>query len=469
MRGVIFGLLVCCGVADAAANPWVAMTAGDVQAMHDALEANHPGPVDPQNPGFRSWLESGLQQAMQRAAEARSLQDYERTLTFYANGFNDNHTGISFHNAPRFDAWPGFVGPADGAVVVVHAEADAGVATGAKLVSCGGEPLDALLKGRTDPYFWRAVIPHQRFERAYHLFYQAADDPQPALKSCAFSSGPIVLSWRKTADADFQKVLLAARGLAPRPPSLRQIDGVWFVSIPTFGYQTDEEVAQIHAVIDALGKREPELRQATLVFDLRGNGGGNSEWGTAIVKAVWGEAWEQRAEALSGGFTVDWRASANNLATVTAAEQQIHKVGLDSDWLQPVIAAITKAKHEGKPLARVVDPSPKIDPLPPPDPVTGRVYFLADGACASACLDFADLMHNLPGVTEIGLPTSADTNYIDIASMELPSGLARLGYGMKVYRDRVRGSNVWYEPKARWPSGDMTDDAAVVRWIKTLP
>ena len=45
MRGVIFGLLVCCGVADAAANPWVAMTAGDVQAMHDALEANHPGPA----------------------------------------------------------------------------------------------------------------------------------------------------------------------------------------------------------------------------------------------------------------------------------------------------------------------------------------------------------------------------------------------------------------------------------------
>jgi len=462
-------LAIASGVTAAAADPWAELAEGDVRAMHDALATNHPGPVDPQNPGYRDWLESGLKLSVQRAHEAQSLQDYERTLTFYANGFNDNHVAVSFHNAPRFDQWPGFVvGSVDGGVGVVYAEAGAGVAPGAKLLSCDGLDTDALLKARTDPYFWRTAVPHQRFERAFHLFYQAADDPQATLKTCVFSSGPVALKWQRFPDSRFQDILAKARGVATRPPSLRQIDGVWIVSIPTFGYQTDEEVTQIRGVIAAIEKNAPELRKSTVVFDVRGNGGGNSAWGNAIVKAFWGEAWEQRAEARSGGFVVDWRASPHNLAAVVAAEQQMGKAGLDTAQLQPIIAAIGKALREGKPLARVVDPSPKIDPAAPLDPVTGRVYFLADGACSSACLDFADLMHELPGVTPIGLPTGADTNYIDLAFVELPSGLARFGYGMKVYRDRVRGSNVWYEPKVRWPGGDMSDDAAIVRWIKSL-
>jgi hypothetical protein len=116
-----------------------------------------------------------------------------------------------------------------------------------------------------------------------------------------------------------------------------------------------------------------------------------------------------------------------------------------------------------------VESDPGANAPTPPNPVTGRVYFLTDNACGSACLDFADLMHQLPGVVQVGLPTSADTVYMDIASAPLPSGLATLGWGMKVYRDRARGNNVWYDPKYRWPGGPMNDDEAVVRWIKSLP
>jgi hypothetical protein len=51
---------------------------------------------------------------------------------------------------------------------------------------------------------------------------------------------------------------------------------------------------------------------------------------------------------------------------------------------------------------------------PPPNPVTDRVYLLADGGWDSACLDFADVMRNLPGVVQIGEPTAADALCIDI-------------------------------------------------------
>jgi hypothetical protein len=95
------------------------------------------------------------------------------------------------------------------------------------------------------------------------------------------------------------------------------------------------------------------------------------------------------------------------------------------------------------------------------------VFLLTDNECASACLDFTDVVRRLPNVTHIGLPTSADALYIDNTEAMLPSGLAWLSYSMKVYRNRLRANNEWYEPKIRWPGGVMSDEA-VTTWIAQL-
>ena len=106
--------------------------------------------------------------------------------------------------------------------------------------------------------------------------------------------------------------------------------------------------------------------------------------------------------------------------------------------------------------------------MPPPDPVTGEVYLLTDWSCGSACLDFVDIMRRLPGVRHIGLPTAADSVYLELGmDADLPSGLAVFAYPLKVYRNRARGNNEWYEPEIKWPGGRMTDEA-VVQWISTL-
>jgi hypothetical protein len=92
---------------------------------------------------------------------------------------------------------------------------------------------------------------------------------------------------------------------------------------------------------------------------------------------------------------------------------------------------------------------------------------LTDGICASACLDFTDVVRRLPNVTHVGLPTSADAVYIDNTEKLLPSSLAYLSYSLKVYRNRVRANNEWYEPQVRWPGGVMSDDA-ITAWIVQL-
>ena len=95
------------------------------------------------------------------------------------------------------------------------------------------------------------------------------------------------------------------------------------------------------------------------------------------------------------------------------------------------------------------------------------MFFLTDHACFSACLDFADVILNIPDVIHIGLETKADAVYIDNRAVWLPSGNGRLGFSMKVYRNRQRGHNESYVPDLIW-EGDIRDDKALEDWIIEL-
>ena len=138
----------------APATPWGEMAQWDIKGVRDILAADHPGPVDPQNDFYRRWLEEGLQQANQRAAEAKSYNDYMRVLRFYVNGFRDGHISVHFPMLPDIRWWPGFLvsslGP-DQPVRVATATKEAGVPVGAELVGCDGKSVSQLMEERLDP------------------------------------------------------------------------------------------------------------------------------------------------------------------------------------------------------------------------------------------------------------------------------------------------------------------------------
>jgi hypothetical protein len=408
---------------------------------------------------------------MVRAATARSYSDYLRALRFYTNGFQDGHIGIGLEITPEEVDWPGFlVGPSvDGAVAVTRAEADSDVHAGDLVTECDGHSIDELMREHVDPYFWNAAIPHERGQHFHRLFHLDARDPVGRLKSCRFSSGEVTLKWRRTSREDFTRVLDTSSREPVRAPRLYPIDGIWFVSIPTFAYSSDTAVARIRELLAQLKANAPQLRESRVVLDVRGNHGGDSAWGSEIATALWGKDWVERVES---GFdnTVDWRASDANIRHVTWIVDRQKKAGLmeSASYWSRALDALKAARADGKPLARFEDRPKAIEGPPPPNPVVGRVFLLTDSECASACLDFADLVRRLPGVTHVGLPTSADTIYIDNTYAMLPSGLTGLGYSMKVYRNRVRKNNEWYDPAVRWPGGPMTD-AALAKWLNSLP
>lgn len=462
----------CCSQISAAQgvpNPWSAMASRDLKGIHDTLQDNHPGPVDPENKRYARWLADGFALASARARSVQSYSDYARALRFYTNGFQDGHLGVGFGITPEEVYWPGFfIGPDDyGKARVIHTEADAGAKPGDELLSCDGRSLDELLKERVDPYFWNSAIPHERLRHLYRLFEVNPDDSATRLTSCRFSSGENVLKWRRLGRSEFAKTLTAAFGSKGVDPVLKQVNGIWFISIPTFEYSDEANTKKMRTFLASLEAKSSELRKATVVVDVRGNHGGDSSWGGEVASVLWGREWVKYVED-GLDWTVDWRASPANIRWLESVVESQKKAGQTeylAEW-HKTLDAIKAAAAAGKPLARV-EARPAAGTRPSGNPVKGPVYLLTDGRCASACLDFADLMRRLPGVTHVGLPTSADAIYIDNNIADLPSGLGVLGYSLKVYRNRVRGNNEWYEPQIRWPGGTMTDEAVAI-WIRSL-
>ena len=87
-------------------------------------------------------------------------------------------------------------------------------------------------------------------------------------------------------------------------------------------------------------------------------------------------------------------------------------------------------------------------------------------ACFSACLDTLDVFTRLPGVKLAGVETGADTIFMDGMGAPLPSGRATLGFGIKAWAQRVRGSNVPYKPEAGLQyDGSLADEAGLKTWL----
>lgn len=451
-----------------AGGPWANLAKADLSDIRSLLAENHPGPVDPQNPAYARRLQENYVIAVARAEQAKSFFDYKRAVLLYLNSFRDGHTAVIWSVEPASFQWPGFEVQGEGKTYrITAAEADLPVKTGDEILSCDGSSIDQLLRDRTDPFYWNADIPHERASHVGKIFAIEAGDSAANLTSCTFrDAGTVQLSWR-TLPRDRAQQL---RGLHvyEGDPSLTHIGDMWIVKLPSFMIETPLQVERMRKLLADMTAHLDEMRRGKVVLDVRGNGGGSSGWAEEVSKLLWGQDAVDRIKQ-SFDWTVDWRASAANIQKLddTAARYERNGNAQRAAGFRSLRDQLAKARAEGQPLAHV-DASPSAPNGPAkPSPFTGRAYLLTDGVCASACLDFTDAVRRLPGATQVGWPTSADAVYIDNTLVTLPSGLARFGYSMKVYRHRVRGNNQWYDPQIPWPGGRATD-AAVMAWLSSL-
>jgi len=461
---------------------WAAALREDARAFHDEIAANHPGPVNPLDPDFAKRNDAGLALALKRAEKVHDQAGYTSALWGYAASFDDGHLGV-FDTAevpPLPSRWPGFLTGfnATGAQVVMTREDWAPVPVGATLVECGGRPADRLAAENVGAFTGRWTLASRRVLLGGRLFVDFGNPFIVRPSRCTFmvDGRPriVTLDWRSISESEMNRRRGETSKRADEPIGQKTYpDGTrWFTLSGFNGDPNSDDAKALTPLIAAMkADRASIVKAPRIVLDLRGNGGGSSDWSVQIARILWGDA---RVEGAADDSYVEWRVSDAIIAAMKDYRRQYDRpetAAYIKQYFDVLVHGMTAAKAAGKQLWREPadignDPGEKKGLAEPPPTPPGQVYFVTDSGCASACLDAADLWKAL-GAIQVGQETSADTLYMDVRHVTLPSGMMGAAIPMKVYRGRKRGANVPLEPEEHYP-GDMRDTAALEAWIPTL-
>jgi hypothetical protein len=461
---------------------WRLLAKNDLKAIRQTLKENHPGICDTVNQDFLNWFNYGNMIVLAMADQIISYKGYYYCLKFYINGFLDNHLKIQLpkHQNPL---WPGFlVKYRGGDLVVAYVdEKDTNFTNlppiNAKLCYCDHIKPEAYMKKNIFAYDGNVNLESSWYNWGPYILVNNRNPWRKEIENCLFEidgkSLSIELKWQYIDErclADIITNILFGNCQGSYWVSEFEKNAVW-IRLPSFQPKNRTELTEIYHIINIL----PELRRKEIiVFDVRGNRGGNSQWGLNILNQLYGEEYvnykiySNNDPARKQSY-VEWRVSKGNIDYL-ANELVSIKNNFGEDSLaycltNNVVSGMKDAFEKEEPLYRetkifLKNPGSII----PISLCKSKIFLLTDSRCASACLTFADLLFELGGVIHIGQSTNADSVYMDTRSVLLPSGISKLIFPMKVYRNRKRGNNQAHVPKYKW-DGEIGDTEKIKDWV----
>lgn len=452
---------------------WVDRAERDLAAVHQLIASAHPGTIDKQNSGFTAWTEQGYRQARQLALRVNSARDAQAVLGFYISGFKDGHVGV-YHPGKGQSSWAGFLADMRGERFVVTHVAQAWPVPlppiDSEVLSCDGKAARGVLADEISPYIDRRLNLKSTWHHlASHLTVDDASFPVLARKRAGHCLIVLPNGVQQDFALSWQEDRGQLKGLLTQPQPRQGVTnlggGRYWVHASNFAPSADENAA-LESMLDQLRHMDDAK---LIVLDTRGNRGGNSLVGARILSALWGEPFVERLGRSSHSYAM-WRVSPLALATLSSALTSIESdYGKHSDpykFVSGMRDSMSAALVNKDDWLRQAD-TPSLDQhhakVTDQETFKGQLVLVTDSYCASACLDFADAVLAVPGVTHFGLSTSADTLYIDIGSQVLPSG-AQFWLPLKVWRGRARGNNQGYDPQYVF-DGDINDTPAVQKWV----
>jgi hypothetical protein len=461
---------------------WSTTFQDDIQAARRTILESHPGPVDALNPGFGDWLNSGFEQQMALAESIDTADKYVYAMRKFVGGFRDGHLGIRFDIDRGPARWPGFFTTWRNSAVVVHTVDPAIVsklAEGDRLQSCDGQTAEQLVRQRVFDFQFDPALPANWVPAAARAFVDFGNPFVDVPKQCLFVREnreiALELEWREISWDERRDAYSAARGRSRPDIGLFEPEsGVYWLQASTFG-PNEAQVAKYNDAFRQL--REARTTAKLVVLDLRGNDGGSSMWADLFAEALWDKSPNDDEEDAE---FVEWRVSEGNVAYWETVPPMLHEQFGDSHtayrWSNHVLRHLAKSLRDGQVLWRETPVGGEKDsddtsiaqnssPLAPK--YRGTVVVVTDTTCASACLDAMSLLTEVPEVIHVGSVTSADTQYMEARSEQLPSGLATLVIPIKVYRGRVRPDGGYFTPAFQFEGLRWTDEA-LRDWVLSL-
>lgn len=316
---------------------------------------------------------------------ASQNDDALKDLAFVRSTILENHPGVYNHQDPDFCS----------KLEIAYAQAQSIIA-GTKEPEASHKALTCFTQSFNDPHLW------------VHWTNKSATQLPQSPKKITFSIFPHNVAW---------------------------------IEIPTFALRT-EELNHFEECLDHIAI----LREKNqIVFDLRGNQGGNSDYGSQIIDALFSEKYaQQQRNAHNSKMYVDWRASQGNVAHIAS----FLKRNPTNDWLQKIAAGLQQSLAQGHIFyTETCAHAASTGKYQSTAATSAEIIIVTDSVNVSAALDFIDELKMMSQqVTLVGQKTKADRLYMEVRSLPLPSGLGSFSFPIKVYRNRPRLDNQPYYP-----------------------
>jgi hypothetical protein len=453
---------------------WTAIARQDFNFAVDAIRTRHAGSVASQ-PSVTIPLAAGTRAGLPEADAVRSEQDYLRLMMRFIAGFGDPHTGIDLHLKVR--GWTGLVidqvGGADsgkmrGQYRVVWSEP--GWPTplppaGSAVQSCDDVWPGTWLQMQVAPYMNRSVEYGATFSSlARQTMFDRGLGWTPS--QCVFvlpdgSRKRFALPLRsvpgEVAQARLDAIQPRYRASA-KPVGITTLapDKRW-VGMPDFnGARSGAAYEAMYPQLAALPT------SGWVIFDLRGNGGGDSSWGSRALRALYGEALaRQLGEA--GSASKYLIADANSIQVlkryIAAPEFASSKVENEAD-----LAKVEAAMRAGDRMALVAGKADAVAaPFIVPRPHGPRIAAVIDRDCFSSCMNFLQQLKSMEGTVVLGEPTLGYSPFGETARHDLPSGRGALFIPSALFKT-AEATREPFVPDYPF-DGSMADGEALQKWV----
>ncbi|WP_395352242.1 hypothetical protein [Variovorax sp. UC122_21] len=458
---------------NATGSNYSAIALADLARAQQVLRDAHPAVALKTDRPFNDWFVRGYDDAEKLAMRAANARQVLAAVRYYLSGFRDGHVAVWDPNASSKTMWAGWTAQwRSGEWRVVRAAS--GWPTplpekGAILIACDGLKPSEYIDTHIAPFVDRRTGLESVLDRLALLLSNRI--PRDGIwerekpYSCTFESNGETREYRLDWKASDAGIYSSNRqrprtGVEPWGKNRYWIYAQQFLSSDL---EKNEMEDAILAILSVPAKAD------VVVFDARGNNGGSSLFGYQLLAALMrrdtpnlesgAQAWWRPSR-----ISVDWfaRLARDELARAGPQSVRYRKISEMEKFLK-------EAHQKSGPDVLVSDGAIEGSQYPSPpegDSFKGRVVLLTDKNCASACLDFSDLVLAVPGALHVGEATSADSDYLDIAVVDLPSGL-QMAVPQKVWIGRSRKANEPLIPEHLF-GGDIHDTPSLRAWLEPL-
>jgi hypothetical protein len=456
-----------------AATDWSAIAQADMKFAIDKVRSSHAGSVSGQI-DVTAPLESGARSGMLEAAAAKTEQDYKRALVRFINGFGDPHTGIRLDL--KTTAWTGIVlDHVDGKFRVVWSEPNWPQALpprGAIVQSCDNVWIGTYLKSNVAPFSNHSLeYATTLSELARVAMFDTGlgwTPKQCTVEQADGSTRQYNLPLRPVADGIGEARIDAVRKsykAKARPVGLYRLaaDKQW-VGMPDFnGAVSGGAYTALYPQLAAV------KHTGWSVFDLRGNGGGDSSWGNRALQALYGEAYgEQLGNTASYAKSLIADQATIDLYRQYASKEEYAAWKSESEG---IIRTLEASVAKGEAMARVEDTSREdaaaLAAKVRRRPGGPRVAAVIDRGCFSSCMNFVQQISSMADTVILGESTLGYSPYGEIGGHKLPSGQGTILVPSAIYT-AFQATREPFVPAVRY-DGNMADDEKLMAWVdKTL-